>query len=93
MAIKTGDLGAPGAFTGSMAEEIEIELNRLLTNDGLPALPSDDSQETRDRRRLFVAIARGVVRHLAENNNSLTTDIGGGTSEELQFDIDDLPGL
>lgn len=92
MAIKTGDLGAPGQFTGSMAEQIETELNRLLTNDGLPALPSDDSQETRDRRRLFVAIARGVVRHLAEHNLSLTTDIGGGTMEELQFDIEDLPG-
>lgn len=93
MAIKTGDLGAPGDFTGSMAEEIEIELNRLLSNDGLPTLPNDDSQETRDRRRLFVAIARGIVRHLAENNDALTTDIGSGTDRQLQFDIDDLPGL
>lgn len=93
MAIKTGDLGAPGDFTGSMAAAIESELNRLLSNDDLPTLPDDDSQETRDRRRLFVAIARGVVRHLAENNNALTTDIGGGTDRQLEFDIDDLSGL
>ena len=93
MSIKTGDLAAPDDFTGSMAEAIENELNRLLINDGLPSLPDDDSQETRDRRRLFVAVARGVVRHLAENHTALTTNVGGGMSEALEFAIDDLPGL
>jgi hypothetical protein len=39
-----------------------------MTNDGLPPLSMDASDRSvRDRRRLFVAIARGVVRHLAEN--------------------------
>jgi hypothetical protein len=61
MAIKPGTLND---FGGSMAEEIEAQLNATLLADGLPGLPMDDTPERRDRRRLFVAIARGVVRHL-----------------------------
>ena len=39
-----------------------------MTDDGLPPLSMDASdQSVRDRRRLFVAIARGVVKHLADN--------------------------
>ena len=39
-----------------------------MTNDGLPPLSMDASDPSvRDRRRLFVAIARGVVKHLADN--------------------------
>lgn len=93
MPIKPGDLQTDAEFAGSMAAEIEIELNRLLTNDGLPALPDDDSQETRDRRRLFVAIARGVVRHLVENRTSVTVDLGGGTEVSPDFDVEDMPGI
>ena len=48
-------------YNGSMAAQIESELNLLLAADGLQTLPLDNAQETRDRRRLFVAIARGVV--------------------------------
>lgn len=62
MAIKPGTLDDFGA---SLAEEIEGQLNATLLADGLPGLPMDDTPERRDRRRLFVAIARGVVRHLA----------------------------
>jgi hypothetical protein len=50
-----------------MAATIEEELNTLLQAEGKPALPLDNSAETRDRRMLFIAIARGVVRHLREN--------------------------
>ena len=56
------------AFTDSMAHEIEKALNTLMTNDHLPELSMDASdQSVRDRRRLFVAIARGVVKHLVDN--------------------------
>jgi hypothetical protein len=68
MAIKPGTLGD---FGGSMAEAIELQLNLMLIADGLPPLPFDSSQETRDRRRLFVAIARGVVGHLRDNQASI----------------------
>lgn len=68
MAIKPGTLDD---FGGSMAEEIESQLNAGLIADGLPALPMDDTPERRDRRRLFVAIARGVVHHLKTHQADL----------------------
>jgi len=73
MALKPGNLTASSdvndpAFLDSMASEIESELSALMTNDGLPPLSMDPTDRSvRDRRRLFVAIARGVVRHLTEN--------------------------
>ena len=51
----------------SMAAAIERELNQLLPQD----LPFDDTQESRDRRRLFAAIARGVIEHLKSNPQAL----------------------
>ena len=67
MAIVPGTLDK---FDGSMAAAIETELNALLEADLLPPLPMGDTPDRRDRRRLFVAIARGVVRHLKENEAS-----------------------
>jgi hypothetical protein len=64
--LRYGDVD-PGTFAGSMAEEIEQAFNRLLDHP----LPTADSKETRDRRRLFVAIAEGVIRHLDENGPAL----------------------
>jgi hypothetical protein len=59
-------------YAGSMAAEIEAQLNTLLTLDGLPALSLDaGDREVRDRRRLFVAIARGVVKHLVDQAGSI----------------------
>jgi hypothetical protein len=68
MAIKPGSLDD---FGNSMAAAIESELNTLLVADGLPGLPGAPAQDVRDRRRLFVAIARGVVRHLRDNQVSI----------------------
>jgi hypothetical protein len=90
MSIKAGDLAHLSDFTGSMAAAIEDELNRLLTADGLPALPLDDRPETRDRRRLFVAIARGVMRHLVENRDAVTIDLGAGTTVSPEIDVADI---
>jgi hypothetical protein len=71
MAIKPGTLDD---FAGSMAEEIELQLNAGLLADGLPGLPMDNTPERRDRRRLFVAVARGVVRHLKQHQADLEVD-------------------
>lgn len=78
MAIKPGNLGSrndplpvPAAFANSMAAAIEAELNALLAADGLPQLDIDNTPESRDRRRLFAAIARGVVRHLHDNLDAI----------------------
>ena len=54
MAIRPGTLDT---FNGSMAHAIENELAPLLDT----ALPALGTPERRDTRRLFVAIARGVV--------------------------------
>jgi hypothetical protein len=76
--IKPGNLKLPvfedyGDFANSMAKAIEDELNNLLVLDGLPALPTGPvtDREIRDRRRLFVAIARGVVRHLRDHSDAI----------------------
>lgn len=59
-------------FADSMAEAIEQELDALMAADNLPHLDIDASQTAvRDRRRLFVAIARGVVRHLAAQRGAI----------------------
>ena len=77
---------APGEFKDSMASAIEEELNKLLAQEGLPQLPvNDNSRETRDRRRLFVAIARGVLRHLDERKAAITVVRSDGTQASPTF--------
>lgn len=82
--LRPGDLTAnPVDFTGfadSMAEAMEEELDALLGLDGLPPVSKDESdREVRDRRRFMIAIARGVVRHLAERHDALTVTHDGDT--------------
>jgi len=72
------------AFLNSMAQDIEDALDKLMTDDGLPPLSKDSSdQSVRDRRRLIVAIARGVVKHLAANPGAfaITTNSGAVTAQ------------
>lgn len=107
MAIKPGNLVESdktdySQYVGSMAAEIERQLNTLLAVDELPPLPGDpddadpdeDDRELRDRRRLFVAIARAVVKHL--NDHRLDIDItvpdgvGGTITVHPTFHIEGL---
>lgn len=73
----------PTDFTGfanSMAEMMEEELDALLALDGLPPVLKDpDNREVRDRRRFMIAIARGVVRHLAERSEAIHVTHDGDT--------------
>ncbi len=92
--LKPGAMGSPldgttpTAFADSMAAAIEAELNKLLQAEGLPQLPvNDNSRETRDRRRLFVAIARGVVRHLEQQRESIKVQRTDGTQVSPTFAI------
>nr|WP_310525016.1 hypothetical protein [Polymorphobacter sp.] len=80
MAIKPGSLDDFGA---SMAEAIENELNARMILDGLPGLPMEDTPERRDRRRLFVAIARGVMRHLKDNEASIVVPYKDGAANRV----------
>jgi hypothetical protein len=67
----------------SMAAAIERQLNKLLVEP----LPTVDSPEARDRRRMFAAIARGVIEHLAANPDALViqiTDAPGGNESQYE---------
>jgi hypothetical protein len=69
MALKPGSLGS---FSGSMAQDIEHELDILMQAAGSPPLNTDASdQSVRDRRRFLVAIARGVVKHIESNKANI----------------------
>jgi hypothetical protein len=78
-AIKPGAMGSgadpntkPPEFAGSMAEAIENALNDSLSDDGMKTFAvSTNTQEARDRRRIFVAIAIGVVKYLKDNTDAL----------------------
>jgi hypothetical protein len=57
---------------GSLADLIDHELDTLLKLDSQPGLSFDTgNDEVRARRRLFVAIARGVLLYLARNPDAL----------------------
>ena len=94
--IKAGGMGSPvdleppAAYADSMAAEIEKQLNSLLGDDGLPGLPMDNSPESRDRRRLFVAIARGVVKHLDNKRLAIRIERSDSTTVSPTFDIEDM---
>jgi hypothetical protein len=96
MAIKPGGMGSlangepPPAYADSMAQEIEKQLNQLLVDDLLPPLLMDNSPETRDRRRLFVAIARGVVKHLNDRRHDIKVR---RTDDSLVSPTLDIEGL
>ncbi|EPE96731.1 hypothetical protein [Rhizobium grahamii] len=86
MAIKPGNFTSDPtdatSFVNSMAEAMEKELNKLLVLDDLePLSTSNTDRDVRARRRMFVAIARGVVLHLAAHPESfkLMPAIGGTT--------------
>jgi hypothetical protein len=63
--LKPGYVVGP-EFQGSMAQAIEIAFNELQPEASKLA-PDESDPATIEHRKLFVAIARGVVRHLAAN--------------------------
>lgn len=72
--------GSKDRFAGSMAEAMESELNKVRLEHGLPPLPLGNPQT----RILFLAIARGVVRHLKQHEAAFAVQVKGqypGTGE------------
>ena len=84
--LKRGGLD-PTAFAGSMADAIEVALNQLLADEGKPTLPTDDTEEVRDRRILFVAIARGIINHLVDNEDAFTIRRHDDDTELAQHNV------
>ena len=63
----------------SMGKDIDDEHNNLLIADGITPLDTDMSvADNRSRRRLFVAIARGVVKHLEANPDAFNFETRTG---------------
>ena len=72
--LKAGSMGSPNAagkpaeFAGSLAAAIEDAYWAALGADGKDQFDRSLNQETdRDRRRIFVAIAQGVIGYLDAN--------------------------
>jgi hypothetical protein len=72
MGNKAGPNTKPPEFAGSMAEAMENALNDALSVDGIkPFVVNTNSQDARDRRRMFVAMAVGMVEYLKHNTDGL----------------------
>jgi hypothetical protein len=81
----------PPEFQNSLAASIEKALNALLLADGLDPLPvTNNTEETRHRRRLMVAIAQGVVRHLVDNADAfqILNVANNPTGEKIRIHVD-----
>lgn len=90
MSLKAGTFQADGTLSpDSMAFAIERAMNELVH----PAVDEDPM----GRRRLALAIARGVLKHIKDNNASVHTTVrnwtGGDPTHEQAASIDvDLGG-
>jgi hypothetical protein len=77
-------------WENSMAQEMEEALDDLLGVDGLPGLKQGGSDaEVRDRRRFFVAIARGVVLHLRKNEEAFRVPHTGADPLSVNIDTEE----
>jgi hypothetical protein len=77
MSLRPGKFESNGTLSaGSMAATIESALNELVH----PAVDEDPM----GRRRLALAIARGVVKHLVDNHISFHTRVPSGSPTHAQ---------
>lgn len=79
--------GSLAAFSGSMAQEIEKAMNELLIDDGKDPLPTADPEERDMRRRLFIAIARGVIRHIKDRQEAFVVAVDETLPDTFTPDI------
>jgi hypothetical protein len=81
----------PPDFANSMADAIDSAFRELLVLEGMTPFDLEtNTKEARDRRRLFVAIAQGVIRHLTDQGAALTvvTSSNVPTGERIQVQVD-----
>ncbi len=64
-------------FADSLAQEIETAFSELRVEKGKEPL---DSKGQDDRRTLFIAIARGVVRHLQKKQTAFVIQVPAGNN-------------
>lgn len=95
--LKPGRMGSsaapvtPAEFAGSMAEAIENAYWSSLAADGKDTFDRSTNAETdRDRRRIFVAIAQGVIGFLAQNDDAFRV-VGPAVPANTTIDIRTAP--
>jgi hypothetical protein len=77
----------PGDFANSMADAMDTAFHNLLSAEQMKTFELNaNSKEARDRRRLFVAIAQGIVRHLKDNAGAMV--IKDSTNNVINVHID-----
>jgi hypothetical protein len=79
-------------FANSMADRIDRELDRLMRADdplgqeiGLSF--DNDDKDVRARRRLFVAIARGMMLYLRDHNDGITVNVAAFGNVNPTIDV------
>jgi hypothetical protein len=83
----------PGDFANSMADAMDTAFHNLLSSE-IPTMKTfevnTNSREARDRRRLFVAIAQGIVRHFKDNAGALVikNSLNNPTNEHIDIQVD-----
>lgn len=81
----------PVDFANSMADAMDAAFHQLLLLEGMKTFEvNTNSREARDRRRMFVAIAQGIVRHLKDHGTALTVvnALNAPTGEKIRVDVD-----
>jgi hypothetical protein len=97
--LRPGNMGSatglpnikPSEFANSMADTMDSTFRELLILEGMHPFEIDtNSKDARDRRRIFVAIAQGVVRHLIDNSAALlivdSAKVPTGETIQIQAD-------
>ncbi len=77
-------------FAASMANAMERAFNQLLIKDGKNQLPHPidaTAEEVKDRRRLFAAIAQGVIAHLRDNPDAFHIANLNTASEHIEVKV------
>jgi hypothetical protein len=85
------DIGTPSSFADSMASYIEQAYWDALSNDGKKTFDlTTNTESDRDRRRIFVAIAKGVVGYLNDHPAAFTvtgTGLPADTAVSIATDV------
>jgi hypothetical protein len=82
-----GESGMPAHFANSLASYIEQAYWNSLSNDHKKTFAlATNTESDRDRRRIFVAIAQGVVKYLHDHPHAFTVT-GTGLPADVAVSI------
>ena len=61
----------------SLGLAMDAAFDALMRADGRPGLPDAPAEQVRDRQRLFIAIASGMIEHLRANPDAFRIVVDG----------------